>query len=155
VVFGSAAVGAIRLRLLRFARRRRSGARSATTGPIDTLRASELQQFHVEGSESNAVVEVAQVREFVAQGAHQTGIEQRSPADDVPKSDLDHAVFVTDAVAALDVGALGLDRSITEVEPPGDLLCVPIETRNQAARRRAIHPTFAMLHAAEFSVGSR
>ena len=150
-----AAIRAIRLRLLRLAPRRSCGTRRPTTGAIDPLLARELQQFHVEGPEPNAVVEVAQVREFVAQSAHQAGIKQRLPGDGVAKPDLDHAIFVTDAVAALYIGALGLDGAVSEAEPPGDLLCVSIEARDQAARCRAIYPTLAILHASKLSVGSR
>ncbi len=116
--------------------------------------ASELQQFHVEGSEPNAVVEVAQVREFVAQSAHQTGIAQRLSGYSVAKPDLDHAIFVTDAVPALHVGALGLDRLVIEAKPPGDLLCVSVEARDQASRYFAILLIPATLHASKFSVGS-
>ena len=116
---------------------------------------SELQQFHVEDSEPNAVVEVPQVRKFVAQRAHQTGIAQRLSGDSVAKPDLDHAIFVTDAVPALDVGALGLDRPVTEVKPPGDLLCVSVEARDQASRYFAILLILATLHARKLSVGDR
>ena len=148
------AIRAIRFRLWRPAPRRSCSTRGSATGTIDPLLASELQQFHVEGPEPNAVVEVAQVREFVAQGAHQAGIKQRLAGDGVAKPDLDHAIFVTDAVAALYIGALGLDRPVTEAEPPGDLLCVSIEARDQAARCCAIHPAFAIFHVAKLSVGS-
>jgi hypothetical protein len=119
------------------------------------LLTSELQQFHIEDSEPNAVVEVSQVREFMAQRAHQTGIAQRSSGDSVAKPDLDHAIFVTDAVPALDVGALGLDRPVTEAKPPGDLLCVSVEARDQASRYFAILLILATLHARKFSVGDR
>ena len=136
-----AAIRAILFRLSRLS----CGTRRPKTWAIDPLLARELQQFHVEGPEPNAVVEVAQVREFVAQSAHQAGIKQRLPSDGVAKPDLDHAIFVTDAVAALYIGALGLDRAVSEAEPPGDLLCVSIEARDQAARCRAIHRTLAIL----------
>jgi len=100
------------------------------------------------------VVEVTQVREFVAQSAHQTGIAQRSSGHGVAKPDLDHAIFVTDAVPALHVGALGLDRPVTEAEPPGDLLRVSVETSDQTSRYVAIFLILATLHARKFSVGS-
>ena len=150
-----AAIRGVLFRLSRFAQRLSCGTRRPKTWAIDPLLARELQQFHVEGPEPNAVVEVAQVREFVAQSAHQAGIKQWLPSDGVAKSDLDHAIFVTDAVAALYIGTLGLDRAVSEAKPPGDLLCVSIEARDQAARCRSIHRTLAILHAGKLSVGRR
>ena len=121
-------------RPLRFAHQRSFRIRTPAAGAVDALLASELQQFHVEDSEPNAMVEVAQVREFVAQSARQTGIAQWSSGDSVAKPDPDHTIFITDAVPALHVGALGLDRPVTETEPPGNLLRVSVEERDQTSR---------------------
>jgi len=116
------------------------------------LRASELEQLHVERPEANPVIEVPQMCELVAERAHEAGVEQRLPGDRVVESDLDHAIVVADAVAAGDIGPLGLDRSVTKAEAVGDLLSVPIEPRDQIARGCAIRSIPTLLHAPELSV---
>ena len=84
-----AAIRAILFRLLRLAPRLGCGTRRPKTWAIDPLLARELQQFHVEGPEPNAVVEVAQMREFVAQRGDETRVSKRFFGHGVAEPDLD------------------------------------------------------------------
>ncbi len=112
---------------------------------VDLLRSRKLQQLLIESPKAKPVVEITQVREFVAQRADQTGVAQWSARDGVAKSDLDHPVVVTDAKAAGYVGALGFDRAVAETESPTDVLSIAVEPFDQGAVRLAFRHSPASL----------
>jgi len=130
---------AIRFRLPRFAPRRTCRTRRPETGAIDSLLACELQELHVEGPEPNTVVEVAQVRELVAEGVDEARVLERPTRRRVHQPDADGAVGEADAVAPLDVGALRLEHAIGESEARADPQRVPLQTSHQLLLLPPIH----------------
>ena len=68
--------------------------------PIDAVAPRELEQLAVERPEAQAVIEVAQVRELVAQRVHEARVLERAAGERVAQADADRAVREADAVAA-------------------------------------------------------
>ena len=68
------------------------------------------------------MVEVAQVRELVAERVHEARVLERRPVSGVAQPDPDRAVGVADAVAPLHAGALGRDRAVAQPEAARDAL---------------------------------
>ncbi len=64
-----------------------------------------------------AVIEVPQVGQLVAQGVHEARVFERPAGGRVAQPDPDRPVREADAVAALHVGALGLEHAVTQAEP--------------------------------------
>ena len=79
-----------------------------------------LDDALVEAPEAQAVVEVAEMCELVAERGHQARVAERLAGDDVREPDPDRAVAIADAVAALHARTLGLDDAVAEAEARGD-----------------------------------
>ena len=107
--------------------------------PVDALAPRVVEQLAVERPEAQAVVEVAQVRELVAERVHQARVLERAPGQRVAQPDPDRAVGVADAVAPLHVGALGRDLLVPQAEAAGDALRIRIEPFHQAVRQSLVH----------------
>lgn len=77
------------------------------------------------------MVEVAEVRELVAERRDQARVAERLPGNDVSEADADGAVAIADAVTASHPGRLRLDDSVAEPEVVRDDDGVAVEARHQ------------------------
>ena len=90
--------------------------------------------------EAGAVVEVAQVRELVAERVDQAGVAQEPSGRDVAQPDPDAPVLVADAVAPPDPGRLGIDPPQREPKAAGEV--TPI--RSQPLEQDPLLPALAL-----------
>ncbi len=92
---------------------------------VDALMPRPAQQSPIEILEGRRVVEVPQMGELVAEGIDETRILERLSGLHMSQPDLDRAVRITDPVAALDVGALGLEGLIPQTEAFANPVRIP------------------------------
>jgi len=107
-------------------------------GAVDTFASGVLQNPQIKGLKTRAVVEVAKVSQFVAEGVDEAGILEGTTASDVLQPQGDSAVRVTDAVAAAHIGSLGEDLRELESEVPRESHGVAPKTGQQQNRFRIV-----------------
>ncbi|MEE3331066.1 MAG: hypothetical protein VX246_09370 [Myxococcota bacterium] len=78
-----------------------------------------------------AVVEVPKVGEFVAKRVDETRVLERPTCRDVPQTNTDRPVVVTNPVSILDVRTLGFDAAVLQPELLRDAEPVPVQPPNQ------------------------
>lgn len=92
--------------------------RTVRAGPIDPFSAREFQNLEIEAAEARAMVEMAEMRQLVAQGVDQAGVFQGETGFDVPQPDGNPAFRGAHAVAALHARRFGSDFQIREPKVP-------------------------------------
>ena len=90
-----------------------------------------LEDAPVEGLEALAVVEVAQVRQLMAERVDEARVLERPAGRGMEQPDADRAVAVADAEPALHLRSLGLDHPIAEAEDARDAQRVAFEFFDQ------------------------
>ena len=101
------------------------------TGAIDPLAPRVFENPSVERLEALAVIEMAEMRELVAERVDQARVLERSTRRRVLQADADRPVPVADAQPALHLRALGLDRAVAESEDPRDARRIAFELLDQ------------------------
>ena len=87
------------------------------------------------------MVDVAQVRQLVAEGVHQARVLEGLFRSDMGQADSDRAVGEADAVSPLDVGPLGLEDAITQPKAGADAQSIPLQPRHQLFPGPPVHPS--------------